>query len=191
VAFGYFETLLNLGNKSQFEEIQRMNSLCQMLTNVGGFAGWVYEDMVMETKRLLIDLADTLQSSPRDMAQLLKTRFNDSGISDSIIHHLRLLASSYLKSRPATYLSFIPEGLGIERYRKNFIEPVNKEIDPLTLIILIHVLLKPIGFALQIEYLNRSDESRATSTFISQEEENGLPTNPGGSMIHLLYRPNH
>jgi len=168
-----------------------MTSLNNLLTTVGGFEEWLFEDMVAETTTLLKDLADVVQSSPQAAEELLRQRFNDPDSSNSIVYHLRLLASSWLKGNPTSYQGFIPDGLGVDGYRKNWIEPVNQEIDHLGMTLLIDILLKPIGFAVEIVYLDRSEGSQANSHIFQQEEPNGVPTNPGGPMIHLLYRPSH
>jgi ubiquitin thioesterase protein OTUB1 len=181
-----------LRNKAQLEEeLARMTSLGNLLTTVGGFEEWLFEDMAAETTNLLRDLADMVQSSPQAAEQLLRQRFNDPETSNSIVYHLRLLASSCLKGNPTAYQGFIPDGLGVDGYRKNWIEPVNQEIDHLGMTLLIDILLKPIGFAVEIVYLDRSEGSEANHHIFQQVDSNGVPTNPGGPMIHLLYRPSH
>src|ERR1700692_658918 len=124
-----------------------MTSLNNLLTTVGGFEEWLFEDMVAETTNLLRDLADLVPSSPRAAEELLRQRFNNREISDSIVYHLRLLASSWLKGNRTSYQDFIPDGLGVDGYNKDWIEPVNQEIDHLGITLLIDILLKPIGFA--------------------------------------------
>jgi ubiquitin thioesterase protein OTUB1 len=79
----------------------------------------------------------------------------------------------------------------VEGYTKDWIEPVNQEIDHLGMTLLIDILLKPIGFAVEIVYLDRSEGSQANSHIFRQEDSNGAPLNPNGPMIHLLYRPSH
>ncbi|PMD57607.1 cysteine proteinase [Hyaloscypha bicolor E] len=190
--FSYFETLLRLQNRAQLEEeLARMTSLNNLLTTVGGFEEWLFEDMVAETTNLLRDLADLVPSSPRAAEELLRQRFNNREISDSIVYHLRLLASSWLKGNRTSYQDFIPDGLGVDGYTKDWIEPVNQEIDHLGMTLLIDILLKPIGFAVEIVYLDRSEGSQANSHIFRQEDSNGAPINPGCPMIHLLYRPSH
>jgi ubiquitin thioesterase protein OTUB1 len=169
----------------------RMMSLNNYLTTVGGFEAWLFEDMVEQTTNLLRDLADIVQGPPQAAQELLRQRFNDGDISNSIVYHFRLLASSWLKGNPETYQGFIPDGLGVDGYRKNWIEPVNQEIDHLGMSLLIDVLLKPIGFAVEIVYLDRSSGTQANTHVFQSEDANGVPTNPGGPIIHLLYRPSH
>jgi ubiquitin thioesterase protein OTUB1 len=68
---------------------------------------------------------------------------------------------------------------------------VDQEIYHLGMTLLIDVLLKPIGFAVEIVYLDRSEGTQVNSHIMQAQDSNGVPTNPGGPMIHLLYRPSH
>ncbi|KAF4625345.1 hypothetical protein G7Y89_g12820 [Cudoniella acicularis] len=190
--FSYFETLLRLQNRAQIEEeIARMTSLDNLIITVGGFEAWTFEDMVEETTKLLRALAELVPSSPQAAMDLLMQHFNNPEISNAIVYHLRLLASSLLQGSPENYQDFIPDNLGVEGYRKNWLEPVDQEIDHLGMTLLIDVLLKPIGFAVEIVYLDRSEGTQVNSHIMQSQDSNGLPTNPGGPMIHLLYRPSH
>jgi ubiquitin thioesterase protein OTUB1 len=173
------------------EEIARMTSLNNFLVNVGGFEAWVFEDMAEETTSLLRDMAQSIQSSPQTAAELLIRRFNNREVSDSIVYHFRLLASSWLKGDPSSYQGFIQNDLGVDGYRKEWLEVPNQEIDHLGMTLLIDVLLKPIGFAVEIVYLDRSEGSQVNSHLIQGQDANGVPTNPSGPIIHLLYRPSH
>ena len=179
-------------DKSQLEEeIARMTSLNNFLVNIGGFEAWVFEDMAEETISLLRDMAQSIQTSPQTAAELLIQRFNNREVSDSIVYHFRLLASSWLKGDPTSYQDFIQNDLGVDGYRKEWLEVPNQEIDHLGMTLLIHVLLKPIGFAVEIVYLDRSEGSQVNSHLIQEQDANGVPTNPSGPIIHLLYRPSH
>jgi ubiquitin thioesterase protein OTUB1 len=172
------------------EEVARMTSLNNFLTTVGGFQEWVFEDMVDETIGLLKELAALIPNSVEAAQELLMQRFNNPEISNAIIYHLRLLASSWLKGNPAPYQDFIQGDLGIDGYCKEWLEAPNQEIDHLGIMLLIDVLLKPVGFAVEIIYLDRSAGSQVNSHMF-QDEEDGVPTNPGSPIIHLLYRPSH
>ena len=147
--------------------------------------------MVEETTNLLKDLAGVIETSPQSAADLLLQRFNDRAVSDSIVYHFRLLASSWLKNCSADYEAFIPGDSGVEGYRKDWLEPTNQEIDHLGMQLLVDVLLKQIGFAVEIVYLDRSEGSQVNSHLMQAEDANGVPTNPAGPIIHLLYRPSH
>ena len=168
-----------------------MTSLDNFITRVGGFDAWMFEDMVEETMSLLRDMASSMETSPRTAEEILMQRFNDPDISNSIVYHFRLLASSCLKSAPSSYQDFIPDNLGVEAYSKQWIEPPNQEIDHLGMTLLIDVLLKPIGFGVEIVYLDRSEGSQVNSHLIQPEDMNGMPMSPSGPVIHLLYRPSH
>lgn len=146
--------------------------------------------MVDETLSLLRDLASALQGPPDAADQLLIRRFNDREVSNAIVYHLRLLSSTSLKANPAMYQDFIQGDLGVDGYSKEWLEAPNQEIDHLGIMLLIDVLLKPVGFAVEIIYLDRSAGSQVNSHMF-QDEEDGVPTNPGSPIIHLLYRPSH
>ncbi|KIN07608.1 hypothetical protein OIDMADRAFT_108384 [Oidiodendron maius Zn] len=189
--FSYFETLLALRDAARLEEeIARLTSLNNLITTVGGVEEWLFEDMVAETISLLRDLVTTMQSSPDAAEQLLLQRFNNPEVSNAIVYHLRMLASAWLKGNAAIYQDFIHGDLGVEGYCKEWLDAPNQEIDHLGIMLLIDVLLKPVGFAVEIIYLDRSAGSQVNSHMF-QDEEDGVPTNPGSPIIHLLYRPSH
>jgi len=96
-----------------------------------------------------------------------------------------------LKGSPDDYQGFIPDALGVEGYSKDWLEAPNQEIDHLGMTLLIDVLLKPLGFAVEIVYLDRSQGTQVNSHVMQAEDSHGIPSNPGGPMIHLLYRPSH
>ncbi|KAG9228885.1 peptidase C65 Otubain-domain-containing protein [Amylocarpus encephaloides] len=190
--FSYFETLLRLGDAEQLEEeVARMTSLDNLLTNVGGFSSYIFEDMVEETTGLLRDLARLMPTSSSAASDLLQERFNNPEVSNAIVYHFRLLASARIAQQPDLYQAYITDDIGVDGYRKGWLEPVNQEIDHLGMTLLIDVLLKPIGFAVEIVYLDRSEGTQVNSHIVQPEDANGNPANPGGPMIHLLYRPSH
>ncbi|TAQ83257.1 Ubiquitinyl hydrolase 1 [Chlorociboria aeruginascens] len=190
--FSYFETLLRQADKSRLEEeIARMISLNNLLQTAGGHQFWLFEDMVGETTTLLKGLANMLPESPQAAMRLLMETFNDAEASNNIVYHLRLLASSWLKDNPEGYQDFIPDGIGVDGYKKDWLELPNQEIDHLGMTLLIDVLLKPIGIAVEVVYLDRSEGTQVNSHVMQNEDSNGVPTNPGCPMIHLLYRPSH
>jgi ubiquitin thioesterase protein OTUB1 len=168
-----------------------MTSLSNFLATVGGFDPWMFDDMVEETVSLLRDMAALIETSPQTAEEILLQRINDAEVSNQIIYHFRLLASSWVKGYPSSYQGFIPDNLGVDGYRKEWIEPPNSEIDHLGMTLLIDVLLKPIGFAVEIVYLDRSEGSQVNTHLIQSEDANGVPTDPSGPIIHLLYRPSH
>ncbi|KAF8856877.1 cysteine proteinase [Acephala macrosclerotiorum] len=196
VGFAYFEALLNFRKTSPLEEeIRRITSMNDLLRNFGGFATWMFGDMVEVTTNLLKALAEKLQSSFRDAKHLLRQRFNEPRISKSITQHLRLLASSFMRVNPDLYQVALPDGLGIDRYAKDFIESPSQEIDHLGMALLVEVLLKPIQFDLQIKYVNggkdRALASKGPPKTFQEDSFSGCSKNVGLQTIYLLYRPGH
>lgn len=191
IGFSYYESLLRSQNRNVLEEeIARIISLNNLLTTAGGYDTWLFEDMVEQTTDLLRDLAEVVETSPDVATILLLARFNEQD-SLNIIYHMRLLASASLASNSDSYQGFIPDGLTVDEYRKTYLETVNTEIEHMGLSLLINVLLRPLGIAVEIVYLDRSEGSQANTHTFQSEDSNGLPTNPGGPKIHLLYRPSH
>ncbi|CCC07718.1 hypothetical protein SMACR_01285 [Sordaria macrospora] len=167
IGFGYFETLIRLGNKAQVDaEKQRLEGLNDYIQHHDKFA------------------------NPDDALKEVVDTFNDVGVSNGIIYHLRLLASSWLKENRAAHEAFITtDGGSLDKYCQRVIEVYNVEIEQLGLQALVNVLLKPIGFFLKIAYLDRSAGSEVnTYTF---PEEVASQTSPLDPVICLLYRPDH
>jgi ubiquitin thioesterase protein OTUB1 len=192
LGFSYFDTLVRQGNKAHIqEERTRITSLKNMLIKVGGFNEFLFENMLKETTNLLTDLAELISTRPQRMTMLLLTHFNEPKISNAIIYYFQLLASSWLKGHSSLYENFIPRTLGIDEYRKNYLEIPNQEIDPLGMTILMDVLIKPAGFTVEITYLDCIEGAQITTRLIQAEVDNGVPKNPNSPVIHLLCRPDH
>lgn len=149
-----------------------------------GFETWAYEDMVDATFDLLKKLADSIDGGLRDNSIIIDS-LNIPEISNAIVYHFRLLASSTLRLYPAEYEPFIPDGLGVEGYCKTWLEPSFNEIEHLGMSLLVDVLFKPISFAVEIVYLDRSEGDQVNIHRFGADESPGVPT------IHLLYRPGH
>ncbi|KAF9875203.1 hypothetical protein CkaCkLH20_07469 [Colletotrichum karsti] len=189
IGFSYFEHLANNGDHDQIlGEVARITSLNQYLLNVGGYDRMLFEDMVDETIALLRDLADNI-SNRQLVQQIVMQRFNDQDVSNAIIYHLRLLASSWLKGNSEDYAPFIPGDLGVFGYCAELERP-NVEIEHLGLQLLVQVLLKPVNMVLEIAYLDRSAGSQVNSYRIPNEAMSQDPANLG-PIIYLLYRPDH
>jgi ubiquitin thioesterase protein OTUB1 len=157
-----------------------------------GYQGWRFKDMREEVHNLLRDLAATVHlRPPSDADSIILQRLNDEEVSNAIIYFFRLLASAWLKANSVTYREFIPDGLGVDNYSKNLIEPAKTEIEHLGMTLLIDVLMKPVGIAIEIVYLDRSDGTDVNSHIIQAEDESGTPVHAGALIIHLLYRPGH
>ncbi|KAK4218969.1 peptidase C65 Otubain-domain-containing protein [Rhypophila decipiens] len=190
IGFGYFETLITSCDKAQVEaEKLRMTRLNDYIETVGGMSPYIFLDMSEETIELLGRISDALPDRARAMAELMEA-FNNPDISNSIIYHLRLLASSWLRGHSEDYSNFIEEGLGVDGYCETKIQQVNREIEHVGIDLLVNVLLKPVGFVLEIAYLDRSPGSQVNH-FRFPSEANHQHPSALGPMIHLLFRPDH
>ncbi|KAH8601589.1 peptidase C65 Otubain-domain-containing protein [Bisporella sp. PMI_857] len=188
VAFAYFETLLWLGDKAKLEsELARLISMNNFISSVGGHDLGIFEDFAEETFELLRGLI-ALWGNSTAAEELLVSRFNGDA-SPNIIYHMRLLASTTFKSNIPLYENFIPEG-GVQEFIRE-LEALSTEIDHLGITLLIDALTKPAGLAVEIVYLDRSEGTQVNSHTYQDEDENGVPLNPMGPIIHLLYRPSH
>lgn len=88
IAFGYFETLIALGDSNKFlEEEGRLRSLSNVLT-AAGFQTFLIEDFADETFDLLRKLSDALPSGGAD--ELLLQAFNDELCQNYILTYLRV-----------------------------------------------------------------------------------------------------
>lgn len=190
IGFSYFETLINGGNRAQVEaEKQRVVALNSYIETVGAVSMYLFQDMADETMELFQRILDQFDDRERALAELLDT-FNDAGMANSILYHLRLLASSWLKGNSETYLPFITLDSGVAGYSAEVIERPNVEIDHMGIQLLVNVLLKPAGFVLEVAYLDRSPGSQV-NTYRFPDEANVQHASELGPVIHLLYRPDH
>ena len=122
---------------------------------------------------------------------ILLQRYSDANLWRPLIYHLRMLAIAQLRSRPTEYAPFIPTEEGIEGYCSSVLLPVDREIDHLGMSLLIDILLKPIGFVVEVVYLDRSAGSQANSHRFEPTDSNGQPMLQTGPTIYLLYRIGH
>ncbi|KAK3693692.1 peptidase C65 Otubain-domain-containing protein [Podospora appendiculata] len=190
IGFGYFETLVSNGSKAQVDgERQRLESLNGYIENVGGFSPFIFQDMAEETTALLDRISLAIDDPERALAELTEA-FNTPDISNSIIYHLRLLASSWLKGHRESYAAFITSDISIDGFCRTFIELPNVEIEHVGLNALVNVLLKPAGFVVEVAYLDRSPGSQV-NTYRIPDEASGQHPSDLGPMIHLLFRPDH
>ena len=167
-------------------------SLTSFIETWCGHQEWLFEDMREEVLNLLRDLAATVHVAPTpDAESLIQLRFNNEEISNAIIYYFRLLASAWLKANAVIYRDFIPDGLEVDNYSKNTTEPAKTEIEHLGMTVLIDVLLKPVGIAVEIVYLDQSKGTDVNSHIIQAKDESGTPIYAGAPVVHLLYRPGH
>lgn len=164
--FSYFETFHKLGSKDQIDEEYGSMSLTNSIETWCDHRKWIFEDIRGEVLSLLTDLAATIHSGPQsDASSLIIRRFNDEEIFSAIIYYFRLLANEFLKAK-------------------------NTEIENLGVTVLIDVLMNPKSIAVEVVYLDRSGPP-VNSRLVRAEDDNGIPINPGGPIVHLLYRPGH
>ena len=91
VAFSYFETLQQMGNKQKFQEEEvRLKSLANYLHEVG-FQEHQYEDFAEDMFDLLRETATTLDSP--DGGAAILSAFNDPNRSMSILTYLKVRGS--------------------------------------------------------------------------------------------------
>lgn len=138
---------------------------------------------------LMDKMAEVAGDQEQAVAELLEA-FNTPDISNAVMYHFRMLASSYLKGNRDTYGAFVTADMGIDGYCQGVLERPNVEIDHLGLTLLVNVLLKPADFVLEVAYLDRSAGSEV-NTYRFPEEANNRHASELGPMIHLLYRPDH
>lgn len=190
IGFGYFETLIKCGNKALVDsERRRFVLLNDYIERIGGMPSMVLQDFVDETLALLDKLARLIDNQEQAAAELFEA-FNTQDISNSILYHFRLLASSFLKGNLEMYGAFVTGDMGIEGYCQSVLERHSVEIDHLGLTLLVNILLKPAGFVLEVAYLDRSPGVEV-NTYRFPEEANEHHPSELGPTIHLLYRPDH
>lgn len=149
--------------------------------NSGGYDPDMFMDFVDDTMQLFKDVSDNLHS-PDTAVAILTSRFNDDA-SMGILYHLRLLAGSWLKGHRDQYEAWCETG--IDGYCASMIEPPEREIEELGIVLLVEILLKPVGFTLEIAYLDRS---AGTEVNTHRFPESSTSVSP---VMHLLYRPGH
>lgn len=194
LAFGYFELLLRTGDAKFIEsEHARIESLCKLLDSVG-MADYLYEDFVDETKNLLKTISQSPAiDSPYD-DKILVEAFNKDDISNSIITHLKLLTSAFMKVYPDAYAPFLVEHPTIDEYRGAQIEPYGVQIDHLGVKALIDVLFIPADLSVEINYLDRSDSDEVN---VHRFEDESAPASTKKRedreqrTLRVLYRPGH
>lgn len=191
--FSYYENLLRVGDQNKIdEEIARLSSLASLIVTVSGLQEFIFEDFQSQALDLLQEISNVAHPGTQDSSNaMLLARFNDEQEADGILCFFRLLASAFMKANPANYQNFIDGGKSVQDYCRDVIEPVREEIDHLGMTLLIDLLMKPAGIAVEIVYLDRSGGARANAHLFQAEDEAGNPLHPGAPLVHLLYRPGH
>ncbi|EKJ72879.1 hypothetical protein FPSE_06925 [Fusarium pseudograminearum CS3096] len=187
IGFSYVEKLIESGDQAKVEgEVARLMSMNPLLTTVGNYPYW--EEMADEVLDLLREVAQNVSSNPQYAHQLNQDKWNEPGTSDSMIYYLRLLVGTFIKNDPATYEPFLTDG--VAGYCAQQIDIPNREIDEISLSALVQILLKPVGFVLEVAMLDRSLGSEVNH-FRWPQEANGQNEADLGPIIYLLYRPGH
>lgn len=156
------------------QAVEKMKSTSELLLN-GGFQQLAFEDFY--------DVAlEQLQQIPTSDPDLLLVNFQTEEISNSIVMHLRFVASAYLKIHSAEYEPFlIVESISIDQFCAQEVEAFGRESDHLQII----ALTKALDIPVNIIYLDgSSDEQAAVHEFWPDEAAKGNRT-----PLQLLYRP--
>ncbi|KFY97083.1 hypothetical protein V500_02211 [Pseudogymnoascus sp. VKM F-4518 (FW-2643)] len=186
--FPYVGTFHKFGSRDQIDEEYGSIPLTGSIETWCDHRKWNFEDIRGEVLSLLTDLAATIHVGPQsDANSLISRRFSDEEVSSAIIYYFRLLASAFLKANSATNQDFIPDGVG--NFCKEMLEPLNTEIENLGVTILIDVM-NPMSIAVEIVYRDKSC-THVNSHLVRAEDDNGIPINPAGPIVHLLYQPGH
>ncbi|KAK7715258.1 hypothetical protein SLS64_003956 [Diaporthe eres] len=163
-------------------ECLRLTQLNDYLVESGNYDPDLFMDFVEDTFELLKQISDSIHDHDTAMA-ILTTKFNDLS-SMNILFHLRLLAGAWLRGNRDQYAGWCEADP--DTYAQTVIEPAQREIEELGVVLLVEVLLKPVGFTLEIAYLDRSQGSQVNTHRFPDGDPNNL-----GPFIHLLYRPGH
>lgn len=88
IAYGYFESLIHLGDSNKFlEEEARLRSLSNVL-NEAGFDALLYDDFADAMFELLRNVHNSLHAGEADT--VLHEAFNDEGLQNYIITYLKV-----------------------------------------------------------------------------------------------------
>ncbi|KKY36746.1 putative ubiquitin thioesterase [Diaporthe ampelina] len=181
IGFCYFELLIQQGSQELVDgECLRLTQLNDYLVNSGNYDPDLFVDFVEDTFELLKQISANIHDHDTAMA-VLTTKFNDLS-SMNILFHLRLLAGAWLRGNRDQFAGWCEADP--ETYAQTMIEPAQREIEELGVVLLVEVLLKPAGFTLEIAYLDRSQGSQVNTHRFPDGDPNNL-----GPFIYLLYRP--
>ena len=189
IGFSYFEKLIEVGDQSQVgEEVARLLSLRPLLENTQGSN--YSDEFAEEVIGLLRGIAGNLPDNKAAAFDKLHEVFDDPVVSGYILFYFRLLAAAHLKTNAESYDPFTADTNGVHGYCSQSIEVIDREIEELGIIALTNILLKPVGFVLEIAYLDRSPGSDV-NRYRFPDEANNQDISSLGPIIYLLYRPTH
>ncbi|KAI7081307.1 hypothetical protein KC352_g41351, partial [Hortaea werneckii] len=154
IAYGYFETLIHLGDSNKFlEEEARLRSLSNVL-NEAGYDALLYEDFADAMFDTLRKVHNALQTG--DAETILHEDFNDEALQNYIITYLRTLTSAWMKTKQSEYSPWLL-GQTVSQYCDASVMPIGAEIDNVSLSALKDVFLSKAGIALEVLYLDRTE----------------------------------
>ncbi|KAG9956116.1 cysteine proteinase, partial [Aureobasidium melanogenum] len=180
VAFGYFENLFRVGDRTKFlEEETRLKSLGNVI-NMAGYSQFIWEDFADEIYALL---RKCMSADSSNSEAFLLEHFNNEEIQNQIITYLKTLTSAWMKTRANDYAPFVLPHT-VPSYCDANIDPHQIEIDHPGMQALTDVLLKPAGIALEVIYLDRSAGTEVNAHQFA-------PSLTHAHTIRLLYRPGH
>lgn len=186
LAFGYFETLLRLGDASRMlEEAARFRAFEALMHAVG--IPDLYEDFIEPTADLLEQQAATLPNHDGGAAVL--AIFNEDAPSSQLTYSFKLITSAWMKSNAESYAGFLPD-MDVHTYCARNIEPFSIELDHVGLQALATAIINEAGMAIEVLYLDRSAGEEVTPHRLPVLDADGNEKK-GGPTIRLLYRPGH
>jgi ubiquitin thioesterase protein OTUB1 len=188
IGFSYFEKLVETGNQATVEsEIARLVHFNPMLLSVGGYHNW--EKFADKYINLLGEVSDAM-SNPGGALSIITQRWNDVNATNGIIIYFRMLSATFLKMNAAPYEPLLADNHGVADCFSTNIELANTQIENMGLMALVHVLLKPANFVLEIAYLDRT-QGKEANIYRFPKEANGQDGSALSTVIYLLYRVNH
>ncbi|KAG8449088.1 hypothetical protein GDO86_015950, partial [Hymenochirus boettgeri] len=143
LCFAYLEFLLD-----KQQEILRFKHLVVESKNeilMAGFLEQLYKQHYETNCR-------ACRERERSLPSLLRV-FNQPCCSDSAVQYVRLLASAYIKNRAEFYQPFITEGMDIQDFCAQNVEPMATECDHIQII----ALSQALGIPLQVEYVDKTN----------------------------------
>ncbi|KAI7223935.1 cysteine proteinase [Hortaea werneckii] len=185
IAYGYFETLIHLGDSNKFfEEEARLRSLSNVL-NEAGYDALLYEDFADSMFDTLRKVHNALQTG--DAETILHEDFNDEALQNYIITYLKTLTSAWMKTKQSEYSPWLL-GQTVSQYCDVSVMPIGAEIDNVSLSALKDVFLSKAGIALEVLYLDRTEGEEVNMHRFDPVNYHGGVTI---GTIRLLYRPGH
>ncbi|KAF8926399.1 OTU domain, ubiquitin aldehyde binding [Dissophora ornata] len=175
-AFAWFERVMLAKSKPELHAnaIKAIEDSKDLLL-AAQFELLAFEDFYLVTLETLQNL---VHFTPED----LLVAFQNDETSNSIVMHLRLVASAFLKTRQEDYAPFLEFGQTMEEFCSMHVEAMGRESEEMMLI----ALTKAMHISIEVAYLSGNE---------SADEVNFLPflpdTAPYMPPLVLLYRPGH